>query len=65
VIAEKMNYINYNQVEEGLVFRSEDYVYSSARDYNGEKGLLNDVIVLNLWNHAKGLPLVIKVRAAA
>jgi REP element-mobilizing transposase RayT len=48
VIAEKINYIHYNPVEEGLVFRPEDYVYSSARDYSGEKGLLNDVIVLNL-----------------
>jgi REP element-mobilizing transposase RayT len=48
VIAEKINYIHYNPVEEGLVYRPEDYVYSSARDYSGEKGLLNDVIVLNL-----------------
>ena len=48
MIAEKINYIHYNPVEEGLVYRPEDYVYSSARDYSGEKGLLNDVIVLNL-----------------
>ena len=48
VIAEKINYIHYNPVEEGLVYRPEDYVYSSARDYTGEKGLLNNVIVLNL-----------------
>ena len=48
VIAEKINYIHYNPVEEGLVYRPEEYVYSSARDYSGEKGLLNNVIVLNL-----------------
>jgi hypothetical protein len=48
VIAEKINYIHYNPVEEGLVYRPEDYVYNSARDYSGEKGLLNNVIVLNL-----------------
>ena len=48
VIAEKINYIHNNPVEKGLVFRPEDYVYSSSRDYSGEKGLLNDVIVLNL-----------------
>ena len=36
VIAEKINYIHNNPVEEGLVFRAEDYVYSSARDYSGE-----------------------------
>jgi hypothetical protein len=29
-----------------LVFRPEDYVYSSAIDYAGEKGLLDDVIVI-------------------
>jgi|GEM_PF-2014851 hypothetical protein len=33
---------------DGLVFRPEDYVYSSDRDYSGEKGLLDNVIVLNL-----------------
>ena len=35
VITEKINYIHNNPVEEGLVFRAEDYVYSSARDYSG------------------------------
>ena len=39
------NYKFYNHVDEGLVSRPEDYVYSSARDYSGEKGLL-DVIVI-------------------
>jgi hypothetical protein len=29
-----------------LVFKAEDYVYSSAIDYAGEKGLLDDVIVV-------------------
>jgi REP element-mobilizing transposase RayT len=48
VIAEKINYIHNNPVAEGLVYRAEDYVYSSARDYRGEKGLLNDVIVVDL-----------------
>ncbi len=46
VINEKINYIHNNPVEEGLVFRPEDYLYSSARDYSGKKGLLNDVIVV-------------------
>jgi REP element-mobilizing transposase RayT len=48
VITEKINYIHNNPVEEGLVFRPEDYVYSSAKDYCGEKGLLNDVIVVDV-----------------
>ncbi len=46
VIFEKINYIHNNPVEEGLVYHPEDYVYSSARDYSGEKGLLDDVVVL-------------------
>ena len=45
VIDEKINYIHQNPVEEGLVFKPEDYVYSSAADYVGEKGLI-DVIVI-------------------
>lgn len=45
VIDEKLNYIHNNPVEEGLVFRAEHYVYSSATDYAGEKGLLNIVLI--------------------
>jgi len=46
VIDEKLNYVHNNPVEEGIVFRAEDYLYSSAADYAGEKGLLNNVIVI-------------------
>jgi REP element-mobilizing transposase RayT len=46
VIGEKIRYIHNNPVEEGLVFYPEDYVYSSARDYSGAKGILLDVIVI-------------------
>lgn len=46
VIEEKINYVHCNPVEEGLVFRPEDYVYSSARDYAGEKGLIDGVVVI-------------------
>ena len=45
VIDQKINYIHQNPVEEGLVFRPEDYVYSSAADYAGEKGLLDVTVV--------------------
>ena len=45
VIKEKIDYIHQNPVEEGLVFRPEDYLYSSAVDYAGEKGLLKDIII--------------------
>ena len=45
VIDEKLNYIHNNPVEEGLVFKAEQYVYSSAIDYAGEKGLLDIVLI--------------------
>ena len=45
VIDQKINYIHQNPVEEGLIFRPEDYVYSSAADYAGEKGLLDVTVV--------------------
>jgi hypothetical protein len=46
VIDEKIDYIHNNPVEEGLVFRAQDYLYSSAADYAGEKGILENVIVV-------------------
>ena len=45
VIDEKIDYIHNNPVEEGLVARPEDYIYSSAKDYSGERGMLENVIV--------------------
>ena len=45
VITQKLNYIHQNPVEEGLVYRAEDYVYSSASDYAGDKGLLEIVVI--------------------
>ena len=45
VIDQKIEYIHQNPVEAGLVFRAEDYVYSSAIDYAGEDGLLNVIVV--------------------
>ena len=46
VIQEKIDYIHQNPVEEGLVFSPEDYAYSSATDYAGKKGLLDDIVVV-------------------
>ena len=45
VIDQKIDYVHMNPVEEGLVFRPEDYVYSSAADYAGENGLLNVMVI--------------------
>ena len=46
VIDQKLNYIHQNPVEEGLVFRAQDYRYSSACDYAGENGML-DIFVID------------------
>jgi REP element-mobilizing transposase RayT len=46
VIDEKINYIHQNPVEAGLVSKADDYLYSSAADYAGEKGMLKDIVVL-------------------
>ncbi len=49
LIREKINYIHQNPVEAGLVFKSYEYVYSSAIDYAGGKGLLEDVFVFSMF----------------
>ena len=40
VINQKVDYIHNNPVVEGIVEREEDYIYSSAKDFNGKQGLL-------------------------
>ena len=45
VISQKLDYLHNNPVEEGLVFRAEQYVYSSAVDYAGGKGLLDIMLI--------------------
>lgn len=45
VIDQKLNYIHQNPVEAGLVFKAEYYLYSSAADYAGEKGLLEVILI--------------------
>lgn len=49
VIWEKISYVHNNPVEAGLVFRAQDYVYSSASDYADEKGLLDDIVVFRYY----------------
>ncbi|MEO9869928.1 transposase [Ekhidna sp.] len=41
VMQHKLDYIHQNPVIEGLVDEAEHYLYSSARDYTGGKGLIN------------------------
>jgi len=40
VIDQKLDYIHENPVKDQIVENPEDYLYSSARDYAGLKGLL-------------------------
>jgi hypothetical protein len=42
---QKLNYIDQNPAGEELIFRAEDYFYSSAIDYAGWKGML-DIFVI-------------------
>ena len=39
-IDQKINYIHENPVRSGIVAKAEDYMYSSAKNYAGEQGLL-------------------------
>ena len=38
-------FIGSHTVVAGIVSNAEDYVYSSARDYCGEKGLLDIILI--------------------
>lgn len=40
MIETRMNYIHENPVRAGIVEKPEDYLYSSARNYSGLKGLI-------------------------
>ncbi len=45
VMDEKVNYIHNNPVKAGFVRNPEDYLYSSAIDYSGGKGLLEVTVI--------------------
>jgi len=45
VFFQKMDYIHLNPVKSGFVSQPEDWLYSSAGDYAGRKGLI-DLAVL-------------------
>ncbi|WP_394354333.1 REP-associated tyrosine transposase [Flavobacterium pokkalii] len=50
VIQQKIDYVHNNPVEAGLVYKAQDYVYSSAVDYSGETGLIDDIVVFRMFN---------------
>lgn len=41
LLEQKLEYIHNNPVKQEIVLLPEHYLYSSARDYCGEKGLVN------------------------
>jgi hypothetical protein len=45
---QKINYIHDNPVEELFVTDAEDYLFSSARDYQGIEGLLTVELIMPL-----------------
>jgi hypothetical protein len=45
---QKLNYIHNNPVEAGIVYEPCQYVYSSAGDYAGIKGLI-DLVMIDLY----------------
>lgn len=44
-IEQRINYIHQNPVRQEIVTRPEDYKFSSAVDYSGEKGIVDVVLV--------------------
>ena len=46
ILEQKLNYIHLNPVKALIVERPEQYIFSSAKDYNGTKGLVNIEILL-------------------
>jgi putative transposase len=42
---QKMDYIHLNPVKEGIVANAHEYLYSSALDYSGKKGIVNVTVV--------------------
>ncbi|WP_317173065.1 transposase [Aestuariibaculum marinum] len=49
VIKEKIDYIHNNPVKAGLVYKAEDYVYSSTTDYAGEEGLIKNILIFEYY----------------
>jgi REP element-mobilizing transposase RayT len=52
VIWEKVNYIHNNPVRAGIVYRPEDYIYSSALNYKteGKEGILEIDLLAPWWS---------------
>jgi hypothetical protein len=51
---QKIDYIHFNPVWSGIVLKPQDYIYSSASNYVGNKGIIDvelvQIPVLNVLN---------------
>lgn len=56
VISQKIEYVHNNPIVAGIVSEAHHYLYSSARDYNGIKGLI-DVEILDIPSSLVGYVL--------
>ncbi len=45
LIKQKLSYIHNNPVEAGIVREPQDYLYSSASDYAGDKGIVDIILI--------------------
>ena len=48
-VEQKLDYIHTNPVRAGLVENPEEYIYSSAKNYAGENGLVDVELVERIW----------------
>jgi hypothetical protein len=52
-IEQKLDYIHNNPVRAGIVEKPEEYLYSSAKNYADEEGLLKTEIIERQWKTYK------------
>jgi REP element-mobilizing transposase RayT len=48
-ISSKIEYIHQNPVRAGIVFKPEDFVYSSARNYAGMETVFDVTVITSKW----------------
>jgi len=46
---QKLDYMHANPVRAGLIENAEEYIYSSAKNYAGEKGLVQIETIDRIW----------------
>jgi hypothetical protein len=52
-LEQKLTYIHQNPVKAGIVEQAQEYIYSSAKAYADEKGLLEIITIDRKWKTIK------------